>query len=89
MERIVDLELNGMLSRTRELGYEVTITPEARHRLAQMGYESRYGARALRRTLLDEVEDPISTLIIDGKLHAGGSVTVDRGDDDRITLRVA
>ena len=41
------------------------------------------------RTLLDEVEDPISTLIIDGKLHAGGSVTVDRGDDDRITLRVA
>jgi len=89
VERIVDLELDGMLSRTRELGYEVTITPEARHRLAQMGYESRYGARALRRTLLDEVEDPISTLIIDGKLHAGGSVTVDRGDDDRITLRVA
>ena len=89
VERIVDLELDGMLSRTRELGYEVTITPEARHCLAQMGYESRYGARALRRTLLDEVEDPISTLIIDGKLHAGGSVTVDRGDDDRITLRVA
>lgn len=89
VERIVDLELDGMLSRTRELGYEVTITPKARHRLAQMGYESRYGARALRRTLLDEVEDPISTLIIDGKLHAGGSVTVDRGDDDRITLRVA
>lgn len=89
VERIVDLELDGMLSRTRQLGYEVTITPKARHRLAQLGYESRYGARALRRTLLDEVEDPISTLIIDGKLRNGGSVTVDSDGNDRITLRVA
>ncbi|MCI5717754.1 MAG: hypothetical protein MR292_05130 [Alistipes sp.] len=78
-----------MLSRTRRLGYDVTITPEARQRLAQMGYETRYGARALRRTLLDEVEDPIASLIIDGKLRAGGSVTVDLSDNRSLTLRVA
>ena len=89
VERIVDLQLEGMLSRTRRLGYDVTITPKARQRLAQMGYETRYGARALRRTLLDEVEDPIASLIIDGKLRAGGSVTVDLSDNRSLTLRVA
>ncbi len=88
VERIVDLELDGILSRTRDMGYDVTVTPEARHRLAEMGYEARYGARALRRTLLDEVEDPLSTLIIDGKLRTGGSVVVEESRDG-ITLRVA
>ena len=89
MERIVDLELDGILSRTKQLGYEVEITPEAKQRLATMGYESRYGVRALRRTLLDQVEEPLSGLIIDGKLQAGGKVTIDRDENENITMRVA
>ena len=39
-----------------------------------MGYESRYGVRSLKRTLMDNVEEPLSTLIIDGKLHEGDTV---------------
>ena len=89
VERIVDLELDGILSRTKQLGYEVEITPEAKQRLATMGYESRYGVRALRRTLLDQVEEPLSGLIIDGKLQAGGKVTIDRDENENITMRVA
>ena len=89
VERIIDLELDGILSRTKQLGYEVEITSEAKQRLAVMGYESRYGVRALRRTLLDQVEEPLSALIIDGKLQVGGRVTIDRDEEENITLRVA
>ena len=88
VEQIIDLELHHLLSRTQQLGYTVEITPEARRRLADLGYEARYGARALRRTLLNKIEEPLATLIIDGRLLAGGKVIVETADDD-IMLRVA
>ena len=88
VEQIIDLELSHLLSRTQELGYTLEIAPEARRLLARLGYEARYGARALRRTLLGKVEEPLSALIIDGKLFTGGRVIVETLEDD-ITLRVA
>jgi ATP-dependent Clp protease ATP-binding subunit ClpC len=54
-----------------------------------MGYERRYGARALRRTLLDHVEEPLSALIIDGKLREGDTVVVESDRSHGIRLRVA
>lgn len=71
-----------------QLGYNVEIAPDARRRLAHLGYEARYGARALRRTLLDKIEEPLAALIIDGRLLAGGKVIIETENDD-ITLRVA
>ena len=89
VERIVDLELQGLLKRTRRLGYKVKVTDGARRRLAAMGYEARYGARALKRTLTDQVEEPLSGLIIDGKLPEGGTVIVESDKQRGIRLRVA
>ena len=47
VERIIELELQGLFERTRRLGYKVKITDGAKRRLAAMGYESRYGVRSL------------------------------------------
>lgn len=88
VERIIDLELQNLFSRAKQLGYTLEVQPDARRRLAHLGYEARYGARALRRTLLDKVEEPLSALIVDGKLHIGGKVLIEVLNDD-ITLRVA
>ena len=74
VERIIDLELKGLLSRTDRLGYKVEITDEAKRTLAAIGYQRKYGVRALRRTLLERIEEPLSGLIIDGKLHSGERV---------------
>ena len=89
IERIVGLELEGLMRRTEALGYRIKITDTARQRLAAMGYERRFGARALRRTLTDHVEEPIAQLIIDGRLHAGDTVVVEGGRSDGVRLRVA
>ena len=89
VERIVDLELQGLLGRTHQLGYRLRITRGARRRLAAMGYEARYGARALKRTLTDQVEDPLSSMIIDGRLREGDTVVVESDRGDGIRLRVA
>ena len=89
VERIVDLELAGLLSRTSRLGYKVKITGRARRRLAAMGFEARYGVRALKRTLTDQVEEPLSTLIVEGKLREGGTVVIESDRGSGIRLRVA
>ena len=89
VERIIELELQGLFERTRRLGYTVKITDGAKRRLAAMGYESRYGVRSLKRTLMDNVEEPLSTLIIDGKLHEGDTVVVESDKSHGVKLRVA
>ena len=88
VERIVDLELSTILRRARDMGYNVEITSPAKSLLAEQGFDSRYGARALRRTLLDKVEAPLSTMIVEGRLSKGDTVAVEarRGE---VALRIA
>ena len=88
VEQIIDLELENLLGRARNMGLEVVISPEARRLLASMGYESKYGVRALRRTLIDKVEEPLSALIIERDLDAGANIEV-VSEEEQIVVRVA
>lgn len=87
--RIIELELSALAARTEAMGYALRITERAKERLAAMGYEQRYGARALKRTLTDQVEEPIAQLIIDGKLRTGDTVVIEGDRKEGIRLRVA
>lgn len=87
--QIIEIELGNILTRCRKQGYTVEISPEAKRLLATMGYQSRYGARALKRTLTNQIEEPLASLIVDGKVAAGGHIRIDNEDDKGITLRVA
>ena len=89
VERIVELELQGLLGRTKRLGYRIRITGGAKRRLAAMGYEARYGVRSLKRTLTEQVEEPLSALIVNGELDEGGTVIVESDKAHGIKLRVA
>ena len=88
VEQIIDMELESILGRAKKLGLSVEITLEARKLLATMGYESKYGVRALRRTLLDKVEEPLSELIIEQELSPGSNILIDE-HNEQILLRVA
>ena len=41
VQKIIDLELNDIFSRIKDLGYHIEISTEAKERLATMGYEAR------------------------------------------------
>ena len=72
-----------------KVGDTVKITDGAKRRLAAMGYEPRYGVRSLKRTLTDNVEEPLSSLILDGKLRMGDTVVVESDKARGVRLRVA
>jgi len=88
VEKIVSLELRSILARAERLGYRIDVTDAALRSLAREGYESRYGVRSLRRTLTDRIEQPLSTMIIDGEIDAGSAVRID-DEGEGIRLRVA
>lgn len=64
LERIVDIELSGLLARTAVMGYNVTITPEVREQIIKEGSDQRYGARPLRRAIQTHVEDVITEILL-------------------------
>ena len=89
VERIIELELHALALRTEAMGYTLQITPRAKQRLAALGYEERYGARALKRTLKTRIEEPMAQLIVEGKIAHGGSVIVEGDRHAGVRLRVA
>jgi ATP-dependent Clp protease ATP-binding subunit ClpA len=82
MELIVDkfiAEVNEQLA-VRKV--HLIITPETRRWLAQKGYDPTYGARPLSRLIQTDIKDQLADEILFGRLHKGGSVTVDIKDDN-------
>ncbi len=78
IERIVDLELASLAGRLAGLGYTLRSTSAARRTLAALGFESRYGARPLRRTIVERVEEPVANMIVEGRLRKGDCLTLER-----------
>jgi len=67
-------ELNDRLA---ERKFAISLTPAAKLRIAEIGYDPSYGARPLRRALQKRVEDPLAMRILGGEFPEGSRVTVD------------
>jgi len=74
--KIVDLELGLLEERLAEMGYTMHLTDEAKHFLAEKGYDVQFGARPLKRAIQTYVEDEIAQLIMDGRMPASQEFTL-------------
>ncbi len=77
IREIVDLQMRDIQGRLSEHGIVIELTERARDWLGHEGYDPKFGARPLRRTLQREVETPLSKKILGGELEAGATVLVD------------
>lgn len=89
IRQIVELEVKAIITRAEQLGYRLQITEEAKHHLATVGYEPRYGARSLKRTLTEQLETPLAELIVGGTLPLNAHITLDHSPTAGLTLGVA
>jgi ATP-dependent Clp protease ATP-binding subunit ClpC len=69
--KIVELELNKTLSRSSEIGFELTIEESLKEHLINVGYDEEYGARPLKRAIQKWVDDYVTEHIIDNNLKPG------------------
>ncbi len=85
LERIVEIQLEGLRRRLAERRITLEVAEAARAHLARVGYDPVFGARPLKRVIQREVETPVARLLVAGKLRDGGKGRVDVAGD---TLRV-
>ncbi|MCE7792587.1 AAA family ATPase [Salipaludibacillus sp. CUR1] len=64
---ITRLMLKEVTEHSKEQGIELTVTEAAVEKLAELGHDPKYGARPLRRTIQEQVEDKIVDLIMDSE----------------------
>jgi ATP-dependent Clp protease ATP-binding subunit ClpB len=88
LNKIIDLELAKVMRLLAERKVQIELTPAARARLVQDGYDPAYGARPLRRTVQRLVQDPLAMRILDGTVLPGDLVRVDI-DPDTDAMRFA
>lgn len=62
--QIVDLSLIDLIEGLKEKGITLHLNDEAKEFLADKGYDEKFGARPLLRTITSELEDPITDLLI-------------------------
>ncbi|MFI0237693.1 ATP-dependent Clp protease ATP-binding subunit [Streptomyces sp. NPDC016845] len=78
--RIVDLLLERSRRRLRAQQVGLEVTERAKEWLAQEGYQPEFGARPLRRVIQTELDNRLSTMLLDGQAGPGSTVTCDVQD---------
>ena len=77
MKSIVNILLEELKRRCKEqLDLKLSVTGSARELLIAKSYDSKYGARPLKRAIQKQIEDPLAEEILLGKVHRDGAVTV-------------
>jgi ATP-dependent Clp protease ATP-binding subunit ClpB len=79
--KIVDIQMEQLKARLREKKISLDATPKARAYLAEMGFDPLYGARPLKRTVQNLVQNPLAKLMLAGTVGDGDSIVVDKGTD--------
>lgn len=75
-EKILDMMLNELSERLAEKKISVSVSDSARKYFVDNGFDSKYGARPLRRLISNELENRLAEEIIDGKIGEGSRVAV-------------
>ena len=79
--RILDIQLADFARRLKDQDVGFSITEAAKKHLAENGYDPEFGARPLKRVIVNEIETPVSKLLISGELREGMTLKVDFAKD--------
>jgi ATP-dependent Clp protease ATP-binding subunit ClpB len=76
MTNIVDIQLNGLRKLLADRKVELKVDSKALQWLANRGYDPVYGARPLKRVIQRSLQNPLATLLLEGKVKEGDTVEV-------------
>ena len=74
LEKIIDIELKGLYERMESLGYKLVIDDAVKRFVASKGYDVQFGARPLKRSIQNNLEDGLAELILNEDPQAGDTI---------------
>nr|WP_299067042.1 ATP-dependent Clp protease ATP-binding subunit [uncultured Allomuricauda sp.] len=77
IHKIIDIELDKLFNRIKDIGYNLDLTKKAKDYIAEKGFDKQYGARPLKRAIQKYIEDALAEEIVNSKLGEGDSIFMD------------
>ena len=74
--KIAAIQIGFLQKRLRQQDIHLDVTKEALSHLAEAGFDPVYGARPLKRTIQQQVENPLAQDILTGKFKSGETIKV-------------
>ncbi len=89
IESIIDIMLKEVIKRMEDNNIEIKIDKSVKELIAKKGIDKAYGARPLRRTIQNVVEDKLAEEILDGKIKPGDKAKISAKDDEIVIKTTA
>ena len=87
LEGIVDIQLGSLAQRLEQRRLLLDVDSQAKHWLAERGYDPAYGARPLRRLIQQAIGDQLARKLLAGDIRDGDTVHVTTAEDgEALTL---
>jgi ATP-dependent Clp protease ATP-binding subunit ClpB len=83
---IAQIQLRGLIQRLEKMDTTFVVSKEALQKIAEAGFDPVYGARPLKRAIQQQIENPLSKLILEGKFGPKDVIRIGVGDDDRLVF---
>lgn len=77
IDLIIEIELEKLYARVKELGYNLNLSDSAKAFIADKGFDKQFGARPLKRAIQKYVEDALAEEIITSKIVSGDEIYMD------------
>ena len=74
---IIEIELEKLFNRVTKLGYNLTLTKEAKAFICDKGFDKKYGARPLNRAIQKYIEDLLAEQVVSNKIKEGDAILLD------------
>jgi len=82
IRNIVDIQIKEVTARLAKKEIALSVSDEAKDYLAKIGYDPKFGARPLKRTIQAKILTPVASLMIDEGMLRGGTVKVGMKKDE-------
>ncbi|WP_066501883.1 ATP-dependent Clp protease ATP-binding subunit [Abyssisolibacter fermentans] len=87
LKQIIDLMLKEVKQEALEKEIDIEVTDKLKEFILEKGYDKKYGARPLRRTIQRYIEDELAEEFLKGNIKEGSKLTIDL-DKDKTVLKI-
>ena len=84
LAKIVEIQVKSLDKRLAQQNLTLTLDNAAKRFLAKEGYDPQFGARPLKRTIQEELLDPLATKLLNGEFKPGDHIRVTAADAELI-----
>ena len=87
LRQIVDIMLNIVIKRMESQDIKIEVNDEVKDKIIEVGMDSAYGARPLKRTIQNMIEDKLAEAILAGKIKKGKLAKISLNDKGEIIIK--